>query len=144
MIVGFTGTRFGMTLEQKNTVWTLLQMELTPSMNILHHGDCAGADMEADGRARGLGYLIHIHPGYREGHPARAGCYRPGDLIERVQTPLGRNHVIVMRTEVLIAAPFEAEERQRSGTWATIRYARALGRRHHIVSPDGSHMEWKR
>ena len=38
----------------------------------------------------------------------------------------------------LIAAPGGFVEERRSGTWATIRYARQAGRRIWVVKPDGS------
>jgi hypothetical protein len=51
---------------------------------------------------------------------------------------LVRNHEIVDDSQVLIAAPKEFTEQLRSGTWATIRYARKIGRTVRIVFPDGS------
>lgn len=42
--------------------------------------------------------------------------------------PLARNRRIVAAVDVLIAAPETDREELRSGTWATIRYARAAGK----------------
>jgi hypothetical protein len=42
----------------------------------------------------------------------------------------------------LLAAPRTKTEEQRSGTWATIRYARKLGRQVCLLWPDGLHT-WK-
>lgn len=68
---------------------------------------------------------IVIHP---PGDPKlRAFC----EGAYRVMPPqpyLQRNHAIVDASEILFALPLEAErELQRSGTWATIRYARKRG-----------------
>jgi predicted Rossmann fold nucleotide-binding protein DprA/Smf involved in DNA uptake len=41
---------------------------------------------------------------------------------------LERNHLIVAACDVLNAAPLQDEEILRSGTWATIRYARKAGK----------------
>ena len=50
---------------------------------------------------------------------------------------LDRNHDIVDAADVLIAAPSGTTEKRRSGTWATVRYARKLGRTICVVLPDG-------
>jgi len=42
---------------------------------------------------------------------------------------LSRNRAIVDETEMLIATPAEFTEQQRSGTWSTVRYARACGKK---------------
>ena len=59
---------------------------------------------------------------------------------EREPLPyLVRNRAIVAEgIDGLIAAPKGWVEEQRSGTWATIRYARQAGRRIWIVRPDGA------
>lgn len=114
--VGFTGTRKGMTPQQKDTLRTLL----LPS-DEFHHGDCIGADAEAHAIAREVGCSpIVIHPTYLE----RWRAYCSGDLVMEPQSPLTRNHIIVYLTDLLIAAPATKKEILRSGTWATIRYAR--------------------
>jgi cytosine/uracil/thiamine/allantoin permease len=51
---------------------------------------------------------------------------------------LWRNHQIVDATAALLACPFEFEEQLRSGTWATVRYARTLGRPIRFFWPDGT------
>lgn len=53
-----------------------------------------------------------------------------------VKKPLDRNRDIVEAAEVLIACP-DGPERQRSGTWATIRHALRVGKPVVIVWPDG-------
>lgn len=60
-----------------------------------------------------------------------------GDLVNVIPY-LQRNKVIVDRCGVLVAAPGEAQEQLRSGTWSTIRYARRVGRPVIMVLPDGT------
>jgi hypothetical protein len=50
---------------------------------------------------------------------------------------IARNHDIVDASAVLVATPRDWYEEQRSGTWATIRYARAQRKAVIIVWPDG-------
>ena len=118
-IVGFTGTRKGMSPHQK---WVLSQY-LAPD-DEFHHGDCVGADAEAHDMAARLGCRIVIHPCTLRAQRA----FKKGDTVFPPLPPLERNKIIVDQCEVLCAAPATDEEELRSGTWATIRYARRIGR----------------
>jgi len=118
MKIGFTGTREGMSDNQKCELLIALK-----GATEFHHGDCVGADEEADGLARTIkGIKIHIHP--PEDSKLRAFCYRKGDILWTVETYLNRNAMIVDYTDQLIAAPKSNIEEVRSGTWSTVRYAR--------------------
>lgn len=127
---GFTGTQHGMTAEQKRA---LAEMVLPFIGYELRHGDCVGADAEADAIARRAGWVRVAHP------PAstskRAWC--KADVILEPQPYLVRNRDIVRASEILIAAPKGFTEEQRSGTWTTIRYAKSLRRPIRIIWPDG-------
>jgi len=57
--VGFTGTRAGMTSEQRTTVNRLLR-ELAPIW--AHHGDCIGSDDQFHDLAKLAGAKIMLHP----------------------------------------------------------------------------------
>lgn len=105
MIVGFTGTREGMSARQRQQfAWLMLRIRC----DTFHHGGAEGADTQAaDFVLRNPGIGIVTHP---------AG----GD-------PLARNREIVAAADILIAAPRTDREELRSGTWATIRYARKKG-----------------
>ena len=50
---------------------------------------------------------------------------------------LSRNKDIVREMEILIAAPAEAIEQHRSGTWWTVRYAIRVERSVRVIRPDG-------
>jgi hypothetical protein len=132
--VGFTGTQRGMTVDQLQSVIDLL-LKCGGKGDEFHHGGCVGADVEAAKCARMFEYRTIRHPG---DNPAKQDA-RFLDYDYRVVLPnLVRNHVIVDEVDVMIAAPGEASEVLRSGTWATIRYATKSGRKIHIVFPDGT------
>ena len=99
-----------------------------------HHGDCIGADADAHGIAIGLGIPVHIHPPRYSSK--RAFC-KGAVAVYGVRDYLDRNHDIVNASGVILATPKGDIEELRSGTWATIRYARRDGRRLAVVCPSG-------
>ena len=132
MTVGFTGSRSGMTPEQREACATLLR-DLAPIE--LHHGDAVGADAEAHAIATAQGIRVVVHPPVNPAHRAFSSAADVRDELEYMP----RNRAIVDETDVLIAAPrLREEESRRSGTWRTIRYARSVGRPVTIISADGS------
>lgn len=114
--IGFTGSQKGLTGEQYALIWHFL----TQHQGNFHHGDCIGADQVAHKIAEDLKYYIIIHPPTNESK--RAFC--KGQETRPPKPYLQRNHEIVDSCNILIAAPKEKHEVLRSGTWATIRYAR--------------------
>lgn len=129
--VGFTGTQVGMTGEQAASVNNLLGMWVPGEF---HHGGCVGSDVQAAELARVWGYKTVRHPGDT---PSKQDAKFLDDDSRMVLPNLARNHVIVDEVELMIAAPRQDQEVQRSGTWATIRYARKAARPLYIVFPDG-------
>lgn len=132
MRIGFTGTRRGMTERQRNTLSCLLA-----DLNwfSFHHGGCEGADTQADAIAQTV-------------HGKNRICIRPGDEEQylywlkrdrpNVFSPkpyLERNKRIAEGADILIAAPKSMKEEVRSGTWATVRYARKVGKPIVILDP---------
>jgi len=120
MNIGFTGTQKGMTQHQKEQ-FVLKMQELIPVE--FHHGDCVGADEEAHNIIREFfpnGVIIYVHPPIAISKQANM-C---GDIHYAAESYLKRDKVIVDSTDCLIAAPRSNTEILRSGTWATIRYAR--------------------
>jgi hypothetical protein len=88
----------------------------------LHHGDCVGSDAEAHRIAQELAVAVVLHP--PDDDRQRAFC--TGAVSSHDPMPyLRRNRMIVDSCDVLVAAPKSQHEQIRSGTWATIRYARA-------------------
>jgi len=66
------------------------------------------------------------------------GAGAASDIRRNPKPYLERNHNIVDESELLIACPKSKEEELRSGTWATVRYARKKGVRIILIYPDGS------
>lgn len=127
-LVGFTGTRQGMTVAQKRILSLLLQA----AQGFLH-GDCIGSDEEAHYIALSCGITPQILPANLRGY--RAFC-KGGVLLEEPQPPLDRNKRIVDLCSVLFAC-VDGPEKRRSGTWSTVRYARKQGNLGLIIMPDG-------
>jgi hypothetical protein len=129
--VGFTGTRRGMTAKQKERFDDILS-ELRPTE--FHHGCCRGADIDAHYRAAHWVEKIVGHP------PVDMSFATLPDGIDELRSHLPyliRNHNIVDETQILIATPAETEPVLRSGTWATIRYAKKAKKKTYIIYPDG-------
>jgi len=132
MRLGFTGTRHGMTMPQMSAfrVWAGLR-EITE----LHDGMCVGADEQAHE------IVCQVSDATMIRHPPtdRSIAVPPkdGDIILKAAPYLVRNRAIVTAAEHLAAAP-DGPERQRSGTWSTVRFARKLGRPVTIFWPDGA------
>lgn len=74
------------------------------------------------------------------GHPPIVTSKRAFFQCDELRDPLpylARNHKIVDAVQEMLACPGEVMEQLRSGTWATIRYARRVGKPVHVILPDG-------
>ena len=128
MKIGFTGTHRGMSQHQKEQ-FVLMMQELDPTE--FHHGDCIGADAEAHDIVREFFPAVYIvvyppNSRYRQ-------AFKEGDEHRKPAPYLKRDKNIVDNVDFLFATPFRNEEVLRSGTWATIRYARKIDRDHYIL-----------
>ena len=150
MKVGFTATRGNITPAQRQSLRLCLSSMNLSDKDEFHHGDCVGGDNAGHLLVLSTfkGCNIHIHP---PANPKlRAFCSPVG--TGRIWAPepyMDRNHVIVNETDCLFACPGDEEFAQpRSGTWATVRYAKkqnAVRRRFDhlppkpivIIYPDG-------
>ena len=130
--IGITGRPSEPTRSQVDALHTLLVTERGSS---LHHGDCVGGDETAHFIAGDYGLWRVVHPPTND----RARAFCAGEE-ERAPAPyLVRNRAIVDATEVLICLPAGPERSfPRAGEWATVRYARKLGRPIVFVWPNGS------
>ncbi len=134
MKVGFTGTREGMADAQLSAFG---QWIYGRGLTHFYHGCCVGADEQAARAAYDESPFVRVvgMPSDLEvltSGAAKAVCHHIADP----KPPLDRNRDIVDACEVLVACPKGPEE-LRSGTWATVRYARKQGKRIVIVWPDG-------
>jgi len=138
--LGFTGTRHGMTLEQREA--------LVKAFTSLHHcglvivefhqGMCVGADEQAVGVCRFMPAIeVHHHPCDMTAMQAK-DLILPGDVVYEEKPPLMRNQDILKACDTLIATPREMEEIQRSGTWSTLRHANDQKLDTILILPDGS------
>lgn len=124
--IAFTGTQHGMTERQMDSLRgavNLLGFDKSEPTEF-HHGGCIGADAQAHAIAVELlgEDALHIHP--CDITQKRAAVISPH--MYPVMRPLVRNRHIVDGAEVLLAAPKSTVEELRSGTWATMRYARKM------------------
>lgn len=126
MKVGFTGTQAGMTLSQYGLLLLTLRYNLPEPMTEFHHGDCVGADAQAHELVRKhfKDTKIVVHP---PSNPYKR-AFKEGDETRPALEYIQRNRWIVIGTDILVAAPKELEEQQRSGTWSTVRFAQTIGR----------------
>lgn len=137
--VGFTGTQDGMNELQIFRCTHLMDWLRKKGYEVLHHGDCIGADAQAD-------YLWHSLDGKTCIHPpiVAAKCafcaLQNGDTICIPEEYLSRNKWIVDQTSRLIVTPKTTTEVMRSGTWSTFRYAMQpkLKRPIHLIWPNGT------
>ena len=130
--IGFTGSQRGMTDYQRETFKELIE-NLGPIE--FHHGDCIGADTDAHIIVRHVSVKSEItgHPPIASEKRAFCNC----DYLEVLKDYLIRNHEIVKATDFMIATPQQFGEILRSGTWATIRYAKKLKKHITIIYPNG-------
>jgi hypothetical protein len=132
-IVGFTGTRKGLTPAQRQSLEVVLVGEIGLMTGEVHHGDCVGADEACHDIALEHGWRIVVHP--PTVRTMRAFCQAYDEMLP-AKGYIDRNRDIVDDTFVLVACP-DGPETRRSGTWSTIRWARKNGRPVVIVWPDG-------
>lgn len=138
MILGFTGTREGMTNKQRNAVAEFLYDQRPV---VVHHGDCLGADSQFHDSA-----LLLPEPPRIETHPCnltRWRAYRKADMIHPVKPPKDRNRDIVRAVHLLIAAPKTTQaESPHSGTWQTVRLMLSFKKDVVVVWPNGEIQGW--
>ena len=130
-VVGFSGTRVGMTDAQKIAVDRLLS---DPRITYVVHGDCVGADAEFHKLARDNDLRVIVCPPTND----RLRAFCQGDYMNPPLGYLTRNQVIVKSSDYLVAAPKEMAEQEKGGTWYTVRFARKKNRKVVIVWPDGT------
>ena len=119
MIVGVTGSRY---MRPDRLVEKLCDFLTKNRVTELHHGDCFGWDLQCQLTAFLLGIKTTAHPPTDEGMWAKS----KSDIVMPKKDYLERNKNVVKAVDFLIAAP-DGPEKQRSGTWSTVRYAKLIG-----------------
>lgn len=131
-IVGFTGSRLGMTDSQIKRVREILSFVNATKGQ---HGDCLGSDAQFNDICLDMGIYTIGHPGYdyTKKSPYRAYC-----VVGHSELPLPylqRNRIIIDTSDVIIATP-RGSERVRSGTWSTVRYAMQKNKDLYVVQEE--------
>ena len=138
MIIGFTGTRDGMTTRQRSAVEFIIK-KLTSEENpyrtelFAEHGDCVGADYEFNSVCLKQNIDTKVRPCNLEDMRA----YAKAEQIAEAIKPMKRNQNIVDDATVMLACPPTEKELKRSGTWATIRMTRKAKKLLYIIFPNG-------
>jgi hypothetical protein len=135
MIVGFTGTRRGMSEQQKiGTKAILLAIGCFQPIAYGLHGDCLGADADFDAICKELNIPTKIRPcTYTH---MRANCDAPE--VAEALPPMQRNRLIVADSDVMIANPPSESKLKHGGTWATVGFSRRDSKKLFIVTPVGT------
>lgn len=140
--LGFTGTR-DITKLNDNHFENFKEYIRLNKENIIefHHGCCMGADEWAHKIVREAGIPIVLHPPVckdivMEGLDDL--MFEQGILFRADEEYIQRDKNIVDAVDELYGMSKSMNELQRSGTWATIRYAKKTQTPVVIVYPDGS------
>lgn len=158
VVVGFTGTRKGMTPAQRAMVTSLIEDAIGADNNVCRrgfvgvHGDCIGADEQFDDVCHELGVATGIRPCTFHNMRARCDQRRPGvTVLAEAKRPMARNRDIVGHVgggaegSLLIACPPNFERiKKGSGTWATVGFGERARVRVVVVFPDGRTWEPER
>ena len=133
MRVGFTGTRQGMTAQQKASLRQLLIDFMAVAFS---HGDCIGADAEAHDIALELGLPIYIYPPKDDRY--RAFC-KGAQSVAEPKGYLERDRDIVDRNEIVIGASISPKRlEEKSGTWYTLDYGVMRRKPTYPIWPNGT------
>lgn len=134
--VGFTGTRSGMSDDQRLAVAHLLELLVAGHSSWrARHGDCLGADAEFHDLARARGATVIGHLPASDADRARREC----DQYTAPMPYMRRNREIVLNSSILIAAPFTSAPslNRPGGTWRTIELAEKFRRPRVVVHRTG-------
>lgn len=130
--LGFTGTSKGLTVKQQQAFRRFIR---TLDLLEFHHGDCVGADEQAHAIMRDEWPKVPILGHIPIKEEFRAYC--DFDEVYPAKPYLARDRDIAEMTDWLVVGPRGFKEVQRSGTWATKRYAEQARSRVIIIWPDG-------
>lgn len=134
MKIGFTGTQNGCTDQQLTSLIEIIGV--LDDIVEAHEGDCIGADEEFVAVCRAIipDAKIHCWPPSK----THKRAFAEYDVIHEEHEFLVRNRHIARESDLIIACPKGTKETLRSGTWATVRYARHNKKIIVIIWPDGT------
>lgn len=144
-IIGFTGTRRGLTPAQLDTFHQLVG-EIQPRE--FHHGSCLGADEDA---ALSVSFRSDIRTDIMAwpGKPASGGAneflsqraIEASNYVMREMTHFARNREIVKAATHVIGCPWQASRPPKGtggGTWYTLEQGEKAGKVVIVIWPDGT------
>lgn len=142
MIIGFTGTRDGLT--NKQLAWLVTTFEdgvADGTIREVHHGACVGADASVHAQALECEVPVHVWPPVNPRYIA-VETLTPHRLVTvHARMPyLDRDRVIVGAAAGLIALPKQNEQPDRmlwGGTWYTVDFAERMMKPVIICYPNG-------
>jgi len=135
MIVGITGTRFGMSSEQNIAFVELINI-LKPT--VLVDGCCTGVDEECFLIARNLKIKTVGRPGYSALTQENINEFRSSyqrDIMHPSKTHFARNRDIVNESQIIIAIPYELNNK--GGTNYTIQYTIKMEKPLYVILREG-------
>ena len=139
MILGFTGSRAGMTDAQRMAFEQLLSEH---KVAMFMHGDCVGADKQAHDivEANYPGISILVLPSLDAS--LRAWCRPRKGVVAAAAASADRNASIARISQLLVATPRTPVQPESgfipvSGTEQTIGFARAGNKKVVVINPDG-------
>jgi hypothetical protein len=135
MRIGITATRDGLTLLQEKV---FLELIVFLGITEFEHGDAIGGDFDCHYAILEEAILDSKNIFKRPCNISNQRAFTKGGIdLEEPIDPIKRNHKIVDDVDILIGCPKGFEEELRSGTWATIRYAKKIKKETYIIYPDG-------
>jgi hypothetical protein len=140
VIVGFTGTRKGMTSAQQDFMRQRMMVGAESGKIVgCVHGSCKGSDVDFHWIALAARLRIEAWPSTLTD---TVGYCPRADVTHEPMDPIERDYIIVDQSNILMATPRGYKEELRSGTWLTIRYAMKQGKPVWVVWPDGVPERW--
>lgn len=145
MIIGFTGTREGLTNQQLAWLYPVFEEQAAAAHNgvetAVHHGACQGADATVHALALENSVRVHVWPPTNPKYVAPE-CLKPNPLVtvHHFMPYLVRDREIVRVTEGLIVLPKHDAKPDRmlwGGTWYTEDFAERMNKPVIICYPKG-------
>ncbi len=122
MIIGFSGSRHGMSQYQNGFVWDFL-IKKHQQIYVAVHGDCIGSDAEFHDMCEELDIHVDIYPPVNDKFRAWKLPVMDKGTVYEAKTYGVRNALIVSRCDLFLATPHSIERVTGSGTWMTIELA---------------------
>lgn len=138
MIITVTGSRFGITDEQRQWLWDKV-LQLDP--DAIHHGACVGADQHAHSIGLKLGKPLIVHPPLNTTWMMEPDWNHPNVTVLPADYYHSRDRAMVNASHIVLGLPNARQPLQGqklSGTWYTLGYAHHRKVSRMICLPSGN------